>query len=140
MKTIARFFTAMMITSLFIGQIYAQTTPATDSKETQKASTTPVTAGKFVDKNNNGICDHHETGVKDGKCAGKSANCCSQGQKEGCGKDQGCCKGGEKANCTGKNHENCQGPGKGNCNKGQGNDSGCKKQTECKKTCSEPKK
>ena len=145
MKTIARFFTAMMIASLFVGQVYAQTTAATDSKESQKATTTTVTAGKFIDKNSNGICDNHEARVKEGKCNNKNASCCGQGQKNCCDKGQGNCQGSGKENCKGQGsgQGNCkgQGSGKGNCTgNGQGNGNGCQHRHGCEKQSTEPKK
>lgn len=117
MKRVSGFILATLFTVFFTGQIFAQSEISADNNEVKQ--TTTVTAGKFVDSNNNGICDNHEARVKDGKCAnfvdadgdGKCDNCpnCT-GQCKG---NQNCCK--EKANCQGKGmgykHRNgCGGP------------------------------
>lgn len=140
MKTIARIFSALMISTMFIGQMYAQTTTTTTSQETQKTTGATVTAGKFIDKNNNGVCDNHEARVKDGKCVNKNANC-GKGEKNCCGQGQGNCQGCGKGKCAGTGTMNCQKAGKGNCTgQGSGNGNGCQHRHGCEKQSNQPKK
>jgi hypothetical protein len=89
------------------------------SKDAVKAGNTVQTAsnpvpGKFVDNNNDGICDNQQAKMKNGKCSqfvdkngdGVCDNCTGKGQ----------CKG--KGNCCGMGKKN--GQRKGNCCMKQG--------------------
>jgi hypothetical protein len=129
MKKIKGIMLMMALTAIFTGQLMAQA--ATGDEQTAKQSTTQtVTAGKFVDNNNNGVCDNHETmkgkagkgsnftdANGDGVCdrqadanCGKGKQCCGKGQGQG----NGCVKG------SGQQQRNgCDGPCHGQKNPGK---------------------
>jgi len=112
MKKIARITAGLILSFLFIGQIYSQNTPVSNtSKESKAQSTATVTPCKFIDTNNDGICDNLATCMKDGKCCKQSVNCCGKGNqvKQGCEKSGKGLKGNCKGSCKAK--EGC-------CNKG----------------------
>lgn len=109
MKTVKGIFLMMAMTVLFAGQIFAQAAApsATDDKAAKQTTVTTQTCGKFVDNNNDGICDNHAgkqcTGVKganftdangDGVCDHKVDGKCGNGNQAGCRHDgNGCPKG-----------------------------------------------
>ncbi len=117
MKRVSGFILAAVFAVFFSGQLFAQSEGSAVKSDAKQ--TTTVTAGKFVDNNNNGVCDNHEARVKDGKCANfvdadgdgvcdNRANCTGQ-----CKGNQNCCKG--QATCPGKgmkagNRNGCGGP------------------------------
>ena len=119
MKNASKILMTMGLVVLFSGFMFAQgTTPASSSKDNQKAQT--FSPGKFVDNNKNGICDNHESVAK----AGKGVNFVD---KDGDGKCDNCgttCKGNKKGNCCGVGNGCGKGQGAG-CGKGQG--AGCGK-------------
>jgi hypothetical protein len=121
--------TAMAV--IFSMQVYSQAaetskTKAADPKTSEQAKST---AGTFVDKNNNGVCDNFEARGKsgqgknfadkngDGKCDNCKGDCKGKGSGNCCGKAQGCGhsqQGNGNGNCSGKCEGNqhrhgCQG-------------------------------
>lgn len=126
MKNLKGIILTMALAGIFAGQVFAQAaTPATPDDQTAKQTTTQVQAcGKFVDNNNDGICDNREAkpckegkganfvdANKDGICDHRADGNCSQN-------NQNCCKG--QGNCCGK------GMGKQHRH-GCGGHSGCQK-------------
>jgi len=116
MKTTLRLFFVTTVMIFFISQSFAQTTANTES---DKTTTVTSVQGKFVDNDNNGICDNHKAKGKtnccnnfvdkdgDGVCdnGAKKANCCkgahSQDQASCCDRGAGSRKGQGKC-CTNK--------------------------------------
>lgn len=110
MRKLSGIILTMALTAFFAVQVMAQTaTPAaTDDKPVKQTATTAQTCGKFVDNNNDGVCDNRGTQCKQGKGTGFTdangdgicdhrgdGNCCKgnpdccKGQKSGCGKGYG---------------------------------------------------
>ncbi len=121
MKKIARITAGLILSFLFMGQIYAQNaTGTTTTKESQTKSTATVTPCKFIDTNKDGICDNCATCMKEGKYCKQTANCCGKGNqvKQCSGKSgnelKGCCQ--ASTSCP---------------KKGQTNGSGCKSHQGC---------
>ncbi|HNY01642.1 MAG TPA: hypothetical protein PKG48_03590 [Bacteroidales bacterium] len=113
MKTASRIALTLLLLVIFAGTTFAQTSAA--ATPVKKAGTTMATQGKFVDKNNNGICDNHES--KTPGTPGKNfVDKNGDGKCDLCG-SAGPCKG--AGNCPGKGPgcaKSCgQGAGKGNC-------------------------
>ena len=119
MKTMKKLILLTMVLFVFAltsNNLKAQTQEKTD-KATVKTEQSQATPGKFVDKNNNGICDNRETKMKSGKgvnfvdkngdgiCDNKGTNC-----KRGGGKGNGNCCG----NGNGHQYRNGRGYGNGN--------------------------
>ena len=145
MKTASRIFLTFSLLAFFAGMTFGQMASTTSPAKTSTKAATAA-PGKFVDTNNNGICDKHEAkGANcqgktfvdkngDGKCdnCGSTGKCngtgCGQGQKQG----NGCGKGQGNGNCCGN------GQGKGNgCSQGQSRH-GCSNQGNT--PAAEPKK
>jgi hypothetical protein len=101
---------AILVTVAVLGFLFyasnlsAQTKAATEKTVVKTEQTTP-TPGKFVDKNNNGVCDKHE------------------GKGEKCKPNVNC-----KAQCKGNAHQCGQAKTKENCNGTQKRDGSCCKQ------------
>jgi hypothetical protein len=119
MKTIAKFFSALMITALFSSPVFAQSATVKNLSDPQKEATTAYTPGKFIDKNNNGTCDNFEAYGKNGRGArfvdangdGVCDNRGTFGKGQGKGRGQG----------FGNGCRNGKGAGRGNgCGRGQG--------------------
>jgi hypothetical protein len=100
MKKLIFLTLVLFVFALTSNNLVAQTQKKTD-KATVKTEQTQATPGKFVDKNNNGICDNRETKMKTGKCANfvdkngdgicdnKGTNCKRGGYGNCCGKGKG---------------------------------------------------
>jgi len=119
MKTIFNVLFVSTLMVFFFSQSFAQTT----EKATSDNPTTATSAqGKFVDKNNDGVCDHRDAKGEMSKCANfidKDGN----GVCDNCNKTGDCCK---KANGEGMGCQQKHGCGQGEAgcgghNKGQGN-------------------
>ena len=110
MKKVNGFILTAALTLFFAGQAFTQSADNTSAaKETKQATTTTATTGKFVDANNNGICDHFEARGKDGKCTNfVDAN--GDGICDHCADCKGKCQGNQ--NCCGKGK--CDGKGMAN--------------------------
>ena len=107
MKTILKVLFVSTLTVFFFSQSIAQTSVQSGK---DNAATGTVVQGKFVDKDNDGVCDNHE-----GK--GKSSQCANFVDKDGNGVCDNCCtgdKGGKNANCQGHQHGNGGGQGMAN--------------------------
>lgn len=111
MKNFTKFTLTIALAAFFTGQVLAQTaTPAASVNQSADQTTTKVQApGKFVDNNNDGVCDNRETkqnsgtkgrnftdadgdGICDRREEGKRGNGnpnCRRGQGNGCGKGMG---------------------------------------------------
>ncbi len=112
MKKLA-FITGMIVGIAFLAtSVNAQT--ASNQDKTAKVETTQTsqpTAGNFVDKNGDGICDNHQAKGKQANCAkfvdangdGVCDNCKGNGN---CGQGNCCGKGMQKGNCQGMNQGN----------------------------------
>jgi hypothetical protein len=115
MKMLTKTLLPVMILAFVAVQGFAQTASTKASKESQ----TPAKSvqGKFVDNNNDGVCDNYQSKVKNGKCTnfvdkngdGICDNCKCQGKGKG------------NANCCGTGGQHKQGNGNcGGCGNGQG--------------------
>lgn len=108
MKTYLKVFFVATLTVFFFSQGYAQTT---EKSASDKPATGTAVMGKFVDANNNGICDNHEMKANANQCANFV-------DKDGNGICDNCPKnanGGQNANCQGnQNGKNCV-QGQANC-------------------------
>jgi hypothetical protein len=121
MKRLSGIMMTLVFTAFFAIQGFNQTSVAKqnqgdDQKANQQKS---MTTGNFVDKNNNGICDHFEArGTNghgrnfvdkngDGKCDNCQSDCKGKGNGNCCRKEFGC------------RHGN-PGAGKACCEKGSG--------------------
>ncbi|MCX6232351.1 MAG: hypothetical protein NTZ33_12505 [Bacteroidetes bacterium] len=107
MKKLILVTVAIMGFLFYTTNVSAQTKPATE-KTVAKTEQTATTQGKFVDKNNNGVCDKHEG--KGEKCK-TNANC----------KANSNCKAAAKGNA----HQCGQAKGNGNCSGTQKRDGSC---------------
>jgi len=108
MKTILKVLFVATLTVFFFSQSFAQTTVKSES---DNAATGTVVQGKFVDKDNDGVCDNHEA-------KGKNSQCANFVDKDGNGVCDNCCtgdKGGKNANCQGHQHGKGCGQGQANC-------------------------
>lgn len=99
----------MALAAIFTGQVFAQAaTPAASDDQTAKQTTTQVqTFGRFVDNNNDGICDNRGAmqfkGARranfvdtngDGICDYRAgSNFCRYNQTGWKGRGNGCCRG-----------------------------------------------
>ena len=109
MKKATGFILAAVFTVFFAGQAFTQNAEKTSTpNETKQTTETTVTKAKFVDANNNGVCDHFEARNKDGKCA-KFVDANGDGICDNCANCKGKCQGNQA--CCGKG--NCQGKGMG---------------------------
>lgn len=128
MKNLKGIILTMALSAIFTGQIFAQeAAAATSGDQTAKQTTTKVqSCGKFVDSNNDGICDNREAkpckGVKganfvdangDGICDHRGdENSCKGKQCCGKGKGNGCCKGQGNGCGKGMGHQHRHGCGR----------------------------
>jgi len=104
------FFTAIF--AFFATRGFSQTPSSSDIQK--KETSASVTPGKFIDKNNNGVCDNFEARNKNGK----GANFVDKDGDGKCDNRQNVASGKGNGNCCGK------GKGHGYCC-GQGNGKGC---------------
>ena len=115
MKTLKMIAASLAVMLIGISATFAQDAQTAGTQKKSLDAQAVAAPGKFVDANNDGICDNHQTGMK---CA-KSGNSTCKGGEGTCCNKAGCCEksGGKKC---GKNQKNCNGEGNGNCSK-----SGC---------------
>jgi hypothetical protein len=108
MKTILKVLFVSTLALFFLNQGYSQTAVKSGSDNT---TTGTAVQGKFVDNNNNGVCDNHEM-------KGKANQCANFVDKDGNGICDNCPKNastGQNANCQGNQHgKNCAN-GQANC-------------------------
>jgi len=112
MKNFTKIILTAALAVFFTGQLSAQnsSTKTSDNQATEQTTTQAQAFGKFIDSNNDGVCDNRETkqgnGVKganfvdangDGVCdhrgegnRGNGNPNCRRGQGNGCGKGMGC--------------------------------------------------
>jgi hypothetical protein len=115
MKTVKIILLSTAVLLFMAGQGFSQNASSSDNKTTPAKPSTGIEQGKFVDKNNNGICDNFEAREKSGKCANFTDND-GDGKCDNCKKMTNCAK---NSNCCG---QGCQTKaGKGCCGQGQGN-------------------
>jgi len=111
MKNFTKIILTAALAALFTGQVSAQAeTPAASDNQSAKQTTTQVqNPGKFIDNNNDGICDNREAmqvkgtksrnfvdanndGICDHRGEGNRGNGnpdCHRGQGNGCGQGMG---------------------------------------------------
>jgi hypothetical protein len=119
MKNLKGIILTMALAAILSGQIFAQAVaPAASEDQTTKQPTTQVQAcGKFVDNNNNGICDNCEAlqgkGSKGADFVDANGDgICDHRVDGNCGKcDQGCCKGQGNGCCKGMGSQHKHGCG-----------------------------
>jgi len=122
MKNLLRSLFVATLAVFFYNQGFAQTTEKSGSDNA--ASATAVQC-KFVDKNNDGICDNHELKGKSDKCD-KFVDKDGNGICDNCAGTGNC---GKNANCQGKcnqQRQGCCGKGPANgCGQGKGQGTCC---------------
>jgi len=112
--------TGMIIGIAFLSAPVSAQTDQSPGKttKTQNSQSSQNPAGKFVDKDKDGVCDNFQNRGKQGNCAkfvdengdGVCDNC--KGNRN-CGQRNCCGKGMQKSNCPGMNPGNCCGKGTG---------------------------
>jgi hypothetical protein len=110
MKTISKLLFVATLTLFFLSQSFAQTTVKSGS---DNAAAGTAVQGKFVDKNNDGVCDNHEM-------KGNANQCANFVDKDGNGICDNCPKNADQnANCQGHQHGKCYGQSQANyCGRG----------------------
>jgi len=116
MKNVLKFLFVATLAVFFLNTSFAQTTKKALS---DKATTGTTVQGKFVDRNNDGICDNHDAKGKTNCCANfvdKDANgvCDNNAKKDYCYKNANG-QGHNKMNSAGCGQGSCQGKGQGKC-------------------------
>lgn len=126
MKTILKSLIVTGVIFFAAGSLHAQTATAAGDKQSVQAPETAA-PGKFVDKNNNGICDNREARQAgqgrnyvdrngDGICDNRTADNPGNGKGYGCGNGyrHGWGQGNGKGKCYGQAQGCCRGYGQGN--------------------------
>jgi hypothetical protein len=109
MKTYLKLFVVATLSLFFFGQ--RGFTQSTEKSVQDNLATGTTIQGKFVDKDNDGVCDNYEA-------KGKNARCANYVDKDGNGVCDNCGKGSGsymKVNCQGHQHGKGCGEGQANC-------------------------
>ena len=128
MKTLTRITVVLTIMSFIAFQGFSQnTSTARSKKDSQNAQTKTNTApGKFIDNNNDGVCDNYQTRMNnrhganfvdkngDGICDNRQSAAQRKGNPNGCGMGYQHRHGQGKGNCFGSGCRNQNRHGRGN--------------------------
>ncbi|MCX6250900.1 MAG: hypothetical protein NTX61_09115 [Bacteroidetes bacterium] len=113
MQTLKRITVLMAIMSFIVYQGFSQNAPVTGTQKNSKNTQTPanLTPGKFIDTNNDGVCDNYQARMKNGR----GVNFVDKNGDGICDNRQNAGQGKGNPNGCGMGYQHRHGRGQGNC-------------------------